>query len=115
MRVATLIFLSSLSFAASSFAAKLETTAAVELVTPATASLDQWDVHGDPIWSLTGAPGQQLQVSLELRTTSGLRLAVGADHPLSLDPTGQILTKLTPPPAGPHGTAPVVTLVICRE
>ena len=115
MRVAVLILLVSLTVTASASAANLETTAAVELITPATASLEQWDANDDPIWSLSGAPGQQLQVSLELRTTDGRRLAAGADLPLSLDPTGQILTTLAPPSAGPHDIAPVVTLVVCRE
>ena len=115
MRVAVLVLFVSLAIAASASAAKLETVAAVELIAPATASLEQWDANDDPIWSLSGVPGQQLQVSLELRTTNGRRLAASADLPLSLDLTGQILTTLAPPVAGPHDTAPVVTLVVCRE
>ena len=115
MRMAVLVLLFSLTLVAVSPAAKLETVATVELVTPATAGLEQWDTDSDPIWSLTGAPGQQLQVSLELRTSDGRRLAAGADLPVSLDLTGQILTTVAPPTTGPHDTAPVVTLVVCRE
>ena len=115
MRVAVLVLLFSLTLAAAASAVKLETTAVVELVTPATADLEQWNADGDPTWSLSGAPNGQLQVSLELRTETGRRIAASADQSLSLDPTGQILTTLAPPIAGPHATAPVLTLVSCRE
>ena len=115
MRSAVLAHLICLTLAVTASAVKLETTAIVELVTPAAAGLEQWDADDDPTWSLTGAPNGQLQVSLELRTEGGRRIAAGADHSLSLDPTGQILTTLAPPATGPHTTAPVLTLVICRE
>jgi len=101
-------------------AVTLETAARVTIVSQADAALDHLDPDGATAWNLTGAPGDRLQLSVELRSPDGERLTFLPATTLSLDMTGQALAALGAPvtpvtPVAPHDARPVVTLVICRE
>jgi hypothetical protein len=98
-------------------AATLETAARVSIVPPVEAALDRLDPDGTTAWNLTGTPGDHLQLSVELRSPTGERLASLPATTLSLDLTGQALATLGAPaaPIGEYDALPVVTLVICRE
>jgi hypothetical protein len=120
MRTALFASLISLILTARAAAVTLETAARVSIVSHADAALDRLDPDGATAWNLTGAPGDRLQLSVELRSPDGERLAFLPTTTLSLDMTGQALAALGAPdcpvaPVVPHDALPVVTLVICRE
>ncbi len=107
------IVLSSLLTAAVCDAATLHTAARVTILPATDARLETLDEAGATSWSVTGAPGEHLQISLELRGTDGTRIAA-APSSLILDAEGSALAALVAP-ADDLGALPVMTLVICRE
>ena len=117
MRPPALVLAASLMLVTTATAVKLETSAQVTLITPLEANLDHWPDTAAPVWTVTGTPGEQLQLSLELRTASGDRLSLEPGEPATLDPGGRILTTLPAPASAPdpHAAAYVITLVVCRE
>jgi hypothetical protein len=96
-------------------AATLPTTATVTIVSRAEADLDHWRADRDPVWSVAGEPGEQVQLHLEWRTPDGTRLHAGPARPAALDDHGDLATALPLPDADPHAPAAVITLVVCRE
>lgn len=106
-----------LLLAAAAPAATLETAATVTLVAPVEAGLDHWRTAQEPAWTLAGAPDASVQVSVERRSPAGERVVVGDLQRVQLDGTGSLLAALPAPTADDdtHATAPVITLVVCRE
>ena len=115
MRSLLLVLALALLLSTVAVAVELETAAQVTLITPLDARLDHWGAEAEPAWAVAGTPGERVYLSLELRDTDGSRLGLDRGEATTLDPDGQILTTLPTPPADPHATAPVVTLVVCRE
>lgn len=117
MRSTAIVLCLTLAAVTAATAATLETTALVTILPPATVSYAGASAAGASDWRLTGAPGERLQISFELRDATGGRLAVMPAETLALDATGQSLTTLSPltAPTTPHDPLPIMTLVICRE
>jgi len=111
-RILTTILILTLAVAAS--ATTLETSAQVMIVPMTTVELAAPASNDLATWNLEGNPGDQVQVSLELRTLDGQRLDLGQANPLTFDDTGQAITTL-PTPTHHDTTTPVVTLVLNRE
>lgn len=103
-----------LTLALSASAATLETSAQVMIVPMTTVELAAPATSDLATWNLEGNPGDQVQVSLELRTLDGQRLDLGQANPLTFDDTGQAIATL-PTPTNHDTTTPVLTLVLNRE
>ena len=115
MRSSLLLFAVLLALSAPAGAVNLETAATVQLVDPADSMLDHWTDDAVPTWTVTGAPDEQVQVSLELHTADGRRLAMDGGESLLLDRDGRILTIVAGPAPSPDDAIDVVTLVVCRQ
>ncbi len=115
MRTTLILLVILLALSVPAGAVKLQTSATVQLIESTNAHLDHWNANSRPAWTVTGAPDERLQVSLELQTADGRRVTLDRGEHLDLGHDGRVLTTLTAPPTSPHETIDVVTLVICRE
>ncbi len=117
-RLVLIALMTSLALATAASAVTLDTYAQVQLVLPAEATLSSWDDQGAPAWSLTGQPGDQVQLSVEIRDDHGAVIAGGPAADIALDHLGAATAALPLPDlgaAGAHDALPVVTLVVCRQ
>ena len=94
-------------------AATLQTSAQVTILPSTEARFEAVDEAGAGSWSVTGAPGEHLHVSVDLRRADGTPIA-SAPSTLSLDDRGRAVAELAAP-ADRLDALPVMTLVICRE
>ncbi len=122
MDLATLALLAAtMLVAAPSSARSLQTRATVVVVEVATADLDWQDPAVGAVWSLAGAPDEQIHVMWQWRTLDGAWRARPAANILRLDGAGRAaiaadLSPDTPGALAPDGALPLVmTLVVCRE
>jgi len=114
MSAKILITILVLTLAAAASATTLETSAQVMIVPMTTVELAAPATNDLATWNLEGNPGDQVHVSLELRTLDGQRLDLGTDTALTFDETGQAITTL-PTPTNHDTSTPVLTLVLNRE
>lgn len=117
-RLVLIALMTSLALATVASAVTLDTYAQVQLVLPAEAALSSWDDQGAPEWSLTGEPGDQVQLSVEVRDAHGAVIAGGPAADVDLDHLGTATATLPVPDVGAadaHDALPVVTLVVCRQ